>query len=80
VIFIIRTSGSPFRSRPATALVVSTVAIVAAALALPFSPLGPLLGFVPLPGTYFLFLAGATVTDLLLVEIAKRALLRRLYD
>ena len=40
--------------------------------------LAPLLGFVPLPLAYFAFLAGATLTYLVLVEGVKRRLLRRL--
>ena len=44
--------------------------------ALPFTPLAGALGFVPLPAGYFLFLAGATATYLLLVEIVKRRLMR----
>jgi P-type Mg2+ transporter len=44
---------------------------------LPFTPLAAPLGFVPLPGLYFLFLAAMTLTYLLLVEGAKRLILRR---
>jgi Mg2+-importing ATPase len=36
------------------------------------------LGFVPLPGAYFLFLAGATLTYLVLVELVKRRLMGRM--
>lgn len=41
-------------------------------------PLGRVLGFTPLPLSFFLFLAGATGTYLVLVEIVKRKLMRRL--
>jgi Mg2+-importing ATPase len=44
---------------------------------LPFTPIGADLGFMPLPAVYFAFLAAATVTYLLLVEVAKRFLVRR---
>jgi len=43
---------------------------------LPFTPIGTDLGFTPLPPVYFAFLAAATVTYLLLVEVAKRLLIR----
>jgi P-type Mg2+ transporter len=76
VIFIIRTAGNPFRSRPSFALTVTTILIVCAGLALPFTSFGRLLGFTPLPPTFFLFLAGATGTYLLLVEFVKRKLMR----
>ena len=45
---------------------------------LPFTPLASTLGFVPLPGAYFVFLGGATTTYLILVELVKRRLMRRL--
>jgi P-type Mg2+ transporter len=74
VLFVIRTMGNPFRSRPSLALAVTTVLIVILGVALPFSPLATLLGFTALPGPYFSFLAVSTVTYLFLVEIAKRRL------
>ncbi|MET0852942.1 MAG: magnesium-translocating P-type ATPase [Candidatus Rokuibacteriota bacterium] len=75
VLFVIRTAASPFRSRPSAALVATTALVVAAALVLPVSPLAGSLGFVPLPWAYFAFLAGATVTYLMVVELVKRRLL-----
>ena len=41
------------------------------------TPLGPPLGFVPLPPLYFLFLAGTVVTYLALVEMVKSRVMRR---
>ncbi len=78
VIFIIRTAGNPFRSRPSVALTITTIAVVMAGIVIPFTSLGKILGFVPLPFAFFLFLAGASVTYLLLVEVVKRKLMRRL--
>lgn len=78
VLFVIRTAGNPLRSRPSGALTVTTIAIVVVGLLLPFSPLAGALGFVPLPAMYFLFLGLATATYLVLVELAKRVLVRRL--
>ncbi|HVS82826.1 MAG TPA: magnesium-translocating P-type ATPase [Pyrinomonadaceae bacterium] len=78
VIFIIRTAGNPFRSRPSLALTATTIAVVMAGIVIPFTSLGRILGFTPLPLAFFLFLAGATGTYLLLVEIVKRKLMRRL--
>jgi P-type Mg2+ transporter len=78
VLFVIRTAGTPWRSRPSLPLAATTVLIVLIGLVLPFTPLALILGFVPLPGTYFLFLAGATLTYLLLVELVKRGLMGRM--
>ncbi len=47
---------------------------------LPFTPLADTLGFTPLPGLYFLFLAAMSITYLLLVEVVKRWLMQRLVN
>jgi Mg2+-importing ATPase len=77
VLFIIRTSGNPLKSRPSTPLAITTILIVIVGIVLPFSPLARLLGFTPLPGPFFTFLAVSTITYLLLVEWAKRFLFSR---
>ncbi len=78
VIFIIRTAGNPFRSRPSLALTATTIAVVMAGIVIPFTSLGRILGFTTLPLAFFLFLAGASGTYLVLVELVKRRLMRRL--
>lgn len=77
VIFVIRTAGNPLRSRPSRPLAATVLLIVALGVLLPFTPLARALGFTPLPAPYFLFLAAATATYLLLVEVVKRRLLHR---
>jgi Mg2+-importing ATPase len=78
VLFVIRTMGNPFRSRPSRSLTVTTLLIVGVGVVLPMTPLAPLLGFTKLPGSYFAFLIPATLTYLVLVDLAKRQLARRL--
>ncbi len=78
VLFIIRTAGNPLRSRPSLPLAITTVLIVCIGIILPYTPLAGPLGFTPLPGLFFLFLAVMIITYLLLVEIVKRPLMRRL--
>lgn len=75
VLFVIRTAGNPLRSRPSSELIATTLGIVMLGVLIPFTPLAAELGFTPLPPIYFAFLGGATVTYLLLVEIAKRLLI-----
>jgi Mg2+-importing ATPase len=77
VLFVIRTSKDPFRSRPSNPLLATCLAVVAIGLYLPFSPLAGMLGFTPLPGSYFVFVAVATAIYLLMVQGAKRVLLRK---
>jgi Mg2+-importing ATPase len=78
VIFVIRTAGNPFRSRPSIALTTTTLLVVFAGIILPLSPLAASLGFTPLPAEFLVFLFVATLTYLLLVEVVKRKLMRRL--
>lgn len=76
VLFVIRTRESPLASRPSRPLALTIVGIVLFAIALPFTPLAPVLGFEPLPASFFAFLAAATITYLILVERVKRIVLR----
>ena len=78
VLFVIRTMGNPFRSRPSRSLMVTTLLIVGIGVALPATPMATLLGFTRLPVSYFAFLIPATLTYLVLVDVAKRQLARRL--
>jgi Mg2+-importing ATPase len=77
VLFVIRTAGNPFRSRPSLPLAITTVLIVLLGLLLPVSPLAKVFGFTPLPAMFFLFLSGMVITYLFLVELVKRRLMRR---
>jgi P-type Mg2+ transporter len=81
VLFIIRTSGNPLRSRPSRPLAITTLLIVCIGILLPYTPLaGPLagpLGFTPLPALYFLFLFAMTAIYLLLVQLIKSRVMRR---
>jgi P-type Mg2+ transporter len=76
VLFVIRTAKNPLRSRPSSPLTASCLAVVAIGILLPFTRLAGALGFTPMPASYFVFLAVATGAYLLLVEFAKRLLLR----
>jgi Mg2+-importing ATPase len=72
VVFAIRTRQVPFlRSRPSLPLTLTALATVAVAVLLPLSPLAGVLGFSPLPWSFFAALAGMTVGYLVLVELGK---------
>ena len=77
VIFAIRTRGNPLRSRPSSILTATSLAVVAVATILPYTALGTQLGFVPVPGLFFLILAGMVVVYLSFVEVGKRWFYRR---
>jgi Mg2+-importing ATPase len=77
VIFVIRTRGNPLRSRPNRWLALTSLGVVAVAVALPFTPLAPLLGFTPLPAGFFALLLALVAAYLALVEAFKRRFYRR---
>ncbi len=72
VIFIIRTRLNPFKSRPNPWLVACSLAVVAVAVLLPFTPAGVHLGFVSPPLLFFLFLGAMLVFYLFAVEGMKQ--------
>lgn len=77
VLFVIRTMGNPFKSRPSAALATTTLAIVAIGVLLPFTPLAGPLGFTSLPASYYVFLAATTGAYLVMVEMGKRLIVAR---
>jgi Mg2+-importing ATPase len=68
----------PFlQSTAATPLLVLTLIIMAVGIAIPFSPLGAAVGMVPLPWSYFPWLAATLVCYCLLTQVVKRWYIRR---
>jgi Mg2+-importing ATPase len=72
VIFVIRTRGRPWQSRPHPLLASLSIGAVLVGLGIVLTPLGRLFGFVPLPWTFYVFLIVATACYLCLVEIVKQ--------
>jgi len=72
IVLVVRTRGNFLRSRPGRALLSATLAVAAATLAIPYTPLGAAFGFVPLP-PLFLGLMGLIVLGYIAsAELAKR--------
>ncbi len=71
VVFVIRTAGNPLKSRPSRPLLISVLAVVGVGIGFPYTPLGNLLGFVPLPLPLLGFIALLAVTYLILVQAVK---------
>jgi P-type Mg2+ transporter len=76
VIFVIRSRRSPLQSRPHPLLTGLSVGVVAAALIIPNTALGSLLGFVPPPPLFYVFLFVTVAVYLGLVEVAKQCFYR----
>jgi len=72
VIFVIRTAGNPFRSRPSRALVLSVFGSILAGLIIIMAPIGRDLGFGALPPAFYGVLVLMVGTYLALVQLLKR--------
>jgi Mg2+-importing ATPase len=77
VVFVIRTAGNPFKSRPGRPLLIGVMAVVVIAVVLPFTPFGSLLGFIPLPLSLLGAIALLAATYLLVVQAVKSWFYRR---
>jgi Mg2+-importing ATPase len=78
IIHLIRTARVPFfQSTAAAPLLLLTLAIMAAGIAVPFSPLGAAVGLVPLPWSYFPWLAATLVGYCALTQVVKTWYIRR---
>ena len=77
VIFVIRTRGSPLRSRPNPLLAGTSLAVVAVGILLPYTAIGRWFGFVPLPLPFLAALGAMVVCYLALAEGVKRWFYRR---
>ncbi len=78
VVFVIRTTENPLRSRPSSLLVLAAVGAVAFATVLPYSPLASFLGFTPLPALLLLLIAGLTATYLAVMTVVRSVVMRPL--
>ena len=73
VVFAIRTRKVPFwRSLPSRPLFWSGIGMAAVGIVVPYTVLGSLFGFIPLPPTFYVFLAAFVAGYLSLVELMKR--------
>ncbi len=78
MLFVIRTADRPWKNRPSAPLVVTTLAVVAIGALLPLSPLAAPLGLARLPAAYYGFLVLGVGSYLVVVELVKPRLMRRL--
>jgi len=76
VVFVIRTAGNPLKSRPSTALTIAVLAVVSIAFVLPFTPLGSLIGFTPMPLLLVVTIMLFAATYLGLVQLVKQRFYR----
>jgi Mg2+-importing ATPase len=72
VVLIIRTRRPFLRSRPGRNLTFATIAVIGITPILPYTPIGQLLGFVPIPAVFLLLLLGILALYVIGAEMAKK--------
>ena len=76
-VLVIRTRKPFFRSKPGKYLLIATLLIVGLTLILPFSPLGEVFGFIPLPISFILFVGIIVGLFMVAAEITKGIFYRK---
>ena len=80
IIHVIRTRKLPFlQSRASGPLIAMTAAIMSVGVLIPFTPIGPYLGFTTLPPLYWLLLGLTLLAYMLLTQGVKAWLIRRVW-
>jgi len=72
VVLIMRTRRPFWRSRPGRLLLLSTMALVPVACAIPYAPFAGIFGFVPLPATMLVFVVAITIAYAMATELQKK--------
>ena len=71
IVLVIRSRQPFFKSRPSKYLLIATLLTVAATVVLPFTPLGEIFGFRPLPLSFLLLIAIIVVLYIVSAELVK---------
>jgi Mg2+-importing ATPase len=78
IVWVLRTNKIPFlQSRPSTGLMLTTLCVMAVAIVLPYSPIGPALGLVPLPTLFWPWMVGFCSVYFMLTHFVKTWFNRR---
>jgi Mg2+-importing ATPase len=72
IVLVIRTRGPFLKSRPSKALLAATLLVFLVTIIIPYTPIGMLLGFVPISLPYVLTLLLIVVLYVISAEVAKR--------
>ncbi len=71
ITLVVRTRRPFFKSKPGSILWVAVLVVAGTTIFLPYTPLGALFGFVPLPAAYLVLLLSITGLYLVASELAK---------
>ena len=72
IVLVIRTRGPFLKSKPSKALLTATLLVALVTILLPYTPVGTLFGFTPIPLPYLLTLLLIVVLYIISAEVAKR--------
>jgi len=78
IVLVIRTRRPFYQSRPGKYLLAATLIVAGVTLILPFSPLGGLFRFRPLPAPFFIALGAIMFLYIIAAEIAKRVFYKKI--
>ncbi len=76
IVFVVRSSSAFFKTRPGNYLIAATLSIVVITVSLPYTPIAPIIGFVPLSASLLAMLALIVVLYLSTAEIIKHIFYR----
>jgi Mg2+-importing ATPase len=77
IVLVIRTRRPCFKSRPGRHLLMATLAIVTATFVLPYTAIGGILGFTPMPWSFVGVLGAILALHIVSAELAKWVFYRR---
>ena len=78
IVLVIRSRRPFFKSRPGKYLLIATISIVIATLIFPFTPIGKIFDFVPLPMSFLMILGLIMALYILMAELAKNIFYRKI--
>jgi Mg2+-importing ATPase len=78
IVLVIRSRRPFFKSRPGRYLSVATIAIVLVTLAVPFTPVGEIFGFVPLPVSFLMMMGLIVIFYILMTEFVKKVFYQKI--
>ena len=80
IVLVVRTRRGFLRSRPGKYLLITTLVLVAITIAFPYTYLGKIFGFAPLPVPFLLMMGGIVLLYIVSAEVTKAAFYRKMRD
>jgi Mg2+-importing ATPase len=71
IVLVVRSRRPFFKSKPGRYLLLATLVIIGITLALPFTPIGKIFGFTPLPASFFWLMGIIVVLYVISAEVLK---------